>query len=94
LLVENEALRAENHRQKQKRAQRRQNVGRGGTLTVQSVQDTLIDNEVQAQLEGEVRSARITRPVDQQEGHRERALPRCSKCRSLEHTARSCNQTL
>ena len=90
LVVEVEALRAENHRQKRKRAQRRQQVGRGGTLTVQSVYDTLINNEVQEQIEVEVRSARIIMPVDQEEGRRQRAPPRCSKCRSLEHTARVC----
>jgi hypothetical protein len=91
LLVENETLRAENQRQKRKRAQRRQTVARGGTLSIQSGQDILVDNEVQAQIEGEVRAARITQPVDQQDGRRERAPPRCSKCRSFQHTARSCN---
>ena len=94
LLVENEALRTENQRQKRKRAQRRQFVARGGTLSVQSVQDTLVDNEVQAQLEDEVRSQRIVQPVVQEEQRRHRAPPRCSKCRSLEHTARSCSYTL
>jgi hypothetical protein len=91
LLVENEALRAENQRQKRKRAQRRQTVARGGTLSVQSGQDILVDNEVQEQLEVEVRVARIVKPAEQQEGRRERALPRCSKCGSFQHTARSCN---
>jgi hypothetical protein len=91
LLVENEALRAENNRQKRKRAQRRQTVARGGTLSVQSGQDILADNEVQEQINIEVRSQRIIQPVVQEEQRRKRAPPRCSKCGSFQHTARSCH---
>ena len=94
LLVENEVLRTENQRQKRKRAQRRQTVANRGTLSVQSGQDILVNNEVQQQIEVEVHTAQITRPVDQQDSHLERAPRRCSKCRSLEHTARTCNYTL
>ena len=44
--------------------------------------------------EVEVHAAQITRPIDQQDSYLERAPRRCSKCRSLEHTARTCNYTL
>ena len=91
LLVENEALRTENQRQKRKRAQRRQTVARGGTLSVQSGQDIVVDSEVQEQIEVKVYSAEIANSSNQQDRHRIRAPPLCSKCGSFEHTARICN---
>jgi hypothetical protein len=94
LLVENEALRVENKRQKRKRTQRRQTVARGGALSVQSGQDILVNNEVQEQVENEVRIAEITNAASQQDGYRKRAPRRCSKCRSFDHTARVCSITL
>ena len=65
-------------------------VIRGGTLSIQSGQDILVDNEVQEQINIEASSARIIQPVVQREQRRERAPPRCSKCNSFEHTARTC----
>jgi len=91
LLAENAVLRTENQRQKRKRAQRRQTVATGGTLSVQNAQDRLVNIEVQKQIEDEVRAAEIVNSTSQLNGRRVRAPPRCSKCGSFQHTARACN---
>ena len=91
LQAENATLRTEKQRQKRKRAQRRQTVASGGTLSVQNGQDRLADNEVQAQNDIEVRRAEIANSASQPDGRRQRAPPRCSKCGSFQHTARACN---
>ena len=91
LQAENAALRTENQRQKRKRAQRRRTIATGGTLSIQAGQDRLVDIEVQEQMEVEIREAKIANSTSQQNGHRKRALPRCSKCGSFQHTARACN---
>jgi hypothetical protein len=90
LLVENATLRTENQRQKRKRAQRRCTIGTGGSLSVQAGQDRLVNAEVQEQMEVEVHTAEIANSTNQQNGLRTKAPPRCSKCNSLEHTARTC----
>jgi hypothetical protein len=90
LLVENGALRTENQRQKRKRAQRRRTVRITEPMSVQAVQDRLVDTEVQQQVEVEVRRAEIPKPTSQVEERRQRAPRRCSKCNSFEHTARTC----
>ena len=59
LLAENAVLRTENQRQNRKRAQRRQTVASGGTLTIQNGQDRLVNSEVQEQLEDKIRVAEI-----------------------------------
>jgi hypothetical protein len=94
LLVENAALRTENERQKRKRAQRRRTVASGGSLSVQVGQERLVDAEVQEQVEEEVRAAEISNSTSQLDEPRTRAPPRCSKCRSFQHTARACRSTL
>jgi hypothetical protein len=94
LLTEVATLRAENQRQKQKRAQPRRIVASGGSLSVQAGQERLIDAEVQEQVEEEVGVAEIANASSQLEGSHTRAPRRCSKCRSLQHTARTCKQTL
>ena len=91
LLAENVVLRTENQRQKRKRAQRRQTVATGGTLSVQNGQDRLVNRKVQEQLEDEIRIAEISHSASQQNGRRKKAPSRCSKCGSFEHTARACN---
>jgi hypothetical protein len=91
LQAENAILRTENQRQKRKRAQRRRTVATGGTLSVQNGQDRLADNEVQVQIDIEVRRAEIANSANQQDRRRQRAPPRCSKCGSFQHTARACN---
>ena len=91
LLAENAVLRTENQRQKRKRAQRRQTVASGGTLSVQNGQDRLVNNEVQEQLEDEIRVAKVMDLASQPNGRRKKAPSRCSKCGSFEHTARACN---
>ena len=90
LLVENAALRTENQRQKRKRAQRRRTIATGGSLSIQAGQDRLVNAEVQEQIEDEVRIAEIANSTNQQDGRRTKAPPRCSKCNSLQHTARTC----
>jgi hypothetical protein len=87
LLAENAVLRTENQRQKRKRAQRRQSVATGGTLSVQNGQDRLVNNEVQEQLEDEIRVANMANSTSQQNGSRKKAPSRCSKCGSFQHTA-------
>ena len=82
LADENNRLRTANYRQRQKRSQPVISISQGGILTV-------------AEGERRTQSAQIADPVlEEQSGAqpRRRALPRCSVCRSLEHTARTCIQ--
>ena len=90
LLVENAALRTENQRQKRKRAQRRRTIATGGSLSVQAGQERIAKAEVQEQVDIEVQQAEIANQTNQQSRRRTKALPRCSKCGSFEHTARAC----
>ena len=80
LASQNELLTAENHRQKRKRAKGRTYVAKGGVLTGAEAQG-LIDKVDNRQGEAE-----IGNPVEA----RQRALPRCSLCSSLEHKAPKC----
>ena len=87
LAAENKALRAENTRQKRKRAQRRITIAEGGILTIQEGQEKIYGRELEEQIQDEVEQAQIyTMPA----GARTRAAPRCSLCDSLEHNARTC----
>ena len=88
LEVENAALRAENTRQKRKRATRRTFVADGGVLTIQEGQDEVQNREVEAQIrkEAERSRARATRVYASA-----RAPRRCSLCESLEHDSRTCS---
>ena len=90
LLAENATLRTENKRQKRKRPQPRLSVASGGTQSVQNVQDSLVDAEVQEQIEDEVREAEIANSAGQPTKRRKKAPSRCSKCGSFQHTARAC----
>jgi hypothetical protein len=79
LAEENRQLRAENARQKKKRATRRSFIQSGGVLTVQ---------------EGiELVEIAENRPVEEVEPRTQpqlRALAKCSICRATEHNARTC----
>ena len=76
LTSECEKLRAENQRQKRKRAKRRTYIAKGGVL---SGAEGL--SRAQAAQEGAVEAA-VERP--------QRALRKCSMCKSTEHIARMC----
>ena len=80
LATENQKLRMENQRQKQKRATKRMYIARGGVLSgaeglsrAQAVQKGAVEGVVEAAAE---------RP--------QRAVRKCSICKSTEHTARTC----
>ena len=79
LLEENKQLRAANDRQKAKRARKRLFISHSTTLTavegVQLVQQSNIQD---------------TAPAGELNGIRQRALPKCSLCKSLQHNARTC----
>jgi hypothetical protein len=94
LAVEVSELRKANARLARRKAQKRSYVQKNGTLSIQVGQDKLVQREVELQLQAEVQSSRqsrtreaIKQPVEQL---RTRAPPRCSRCDSLEHTARTC----
>ena len=83
LAVKNQALRAANEKQKRKRTSGRAYIGEGGVLEGREGQERakrarITSNEVGAEAGG--RGETLSR----------RAPPKCSICRSLEHTARSC----
>ena len=82
LANENVALRAANQKKRQKQTKKVLSVSQGGALTVQEGRDRTLNaqNEVIA-IEAKVNSRVKTR-----------APPRCSICRSYEHTARVCAQ--
>ena len=80
LADENRKLRTENERQKKKRSVRRSYIATGGVLSVQEG----IDRSVEVDLEHTEQVAdQVTRPQT-------RAPKKCSMCKSLTHTARTC----
>jgi hypothetical protein len=82
LADENKQLRAENERQKKKKANRRSYIAQGGVLTVEKGLDRSKTVGLQL-MEG---------LTDQPVKLQTRAPRTCSICRSLEHTARTCSQ--
>ena len=80
LISENKKLRIENERQKKKRAKKRTYIARGGVLSGAEGA-----SRAQAAQEGAVEraaEAAVKRP--------QRAVRKCSMCKSTEHTARTC----
>jgi hypothetical protein len=82
LTEENRQLRTANKRQKKKRAKRRSYIATGGVLTVQ-------EGVERAQI---VNIKPVSGVTDQEARVKTRAPPKCSMCKSLEHTARTCPQ--
>ena len=80
LAEENRQLRAENQRQKRKRAIKRTFIQSGGVLTVQHGIE-LVETAENGPVGGEVEPLIEPQP---------RAVRMCSVCRSIEHTARTC----
>jgi hypothetical protein len=80
LASENEKLCMENQRQKKKRAKKRKYIAKGGVLS-----GAERASRAQAVQEGAAEGA-AAGPAER----RQRALPRCSLCESLEHNARTC----
>jgi hypothetical protein len=80
LSEENLHLRSENERQKKKRVKRKSYVATGGVLTVQEGvnRSQLVDVGLTEEV------------ADQPTEQRIRAPNKCSMCKSLEHTARTC----
>jgi hypothetical protein len=80
LASQNEKLTIENYRQKRKRAQRRTYIAKGGVITGAEAQ-VLIQRDENS----------YTEAVQGRQGEvRQRALPRCSLCGSLEYKALIC----
>jgi hypothetical protein len=82
LTDENRQLRAENERQKKKRAKRRSYIAQGGVLTVKAGLNRLQEAGLEY-MEGS---------IDQPAQAQTRAPRMCSIYRSPEHTARTCSQ--
>ena len=80
LADENIALRTVNQKQRQRRSKPVSSISQGGVLTVQEGRDRTQNVQNTDGTVGE-------QSTDQS---RKRAPPRCSICRSLEHTARTC----
>lgn len=80
LAEENRQLRSENKRQKRKRAKKRAFIAIGGVLTVQEGRD--LSQNAPIVPESGVIHQETSRPP--------RAPRKCSMCKSLEHTARTC----
>ena len=83
LAAENQALHTANEKQKRKHASKRTYIGEGGVVSGQEAQERtkqarMYDNEVG------LRSSRHG------ESSSTKAPSKCSICRYLEHTARSC----
>jgi hypothetical protein len=80
LTDEDKRLRIKNHHQKRKKLKKRSYITKGGILTGAEAQ-VLIENE----------GVRRTEVVENEPTQvRQRALPKCSLCQSLEHNARTC----
>jgi hypothetical protein len=73
-------LRSESERQKRKRAKKRTFIAKGGVLTIQEGRD-LSQNTTRVPESG---------VAHQEESRQPRALRKCSMCKSVEHTARTC----
>ena len=80
LASENKKLRVENQRQKRKKAQRRTYIARGGVLS--GAEGASRAQAAQTRHEEATAEAAAERP--------QRALRKCSICKSTEHTARTC----
>jgi hypothetical protein len=80
LASQNERLVAENQRQKRKKAKKHIYIAKGGIL-IRAKAQVLIDNN---------ENSRTDAIQDRQGEVRQRALPRCSLCRSLEYKAPIC----
>ena len=80
LAEENAKLRASNHRQRQKRQQRRQYIATGGALQAQEGQDRVRERD----------NAVVGHDQPQPTQARTRAPPTCSKCHVQGHTRTSC----
>jgi hypothetical protein len=92
LSKENSQLRAENQRQKRKRAQRRAFIQTGGTMTIgEGISRTEAHLEGQAQQEVRQEAEEgVASPAETAPKTRKRAQPKCSSCGSIEHNARTC----
>ena len=73
-------LRSESERQKRKRAKKRTFIAKGGVLTIQEGRN--LSQNTNIALESGI--------AHQEESRQPRAPPKCSVCKSLEHTARTC----
>lgn len=93
LQEENSRLRAENTRQKRKRAQRRAFLQTGGSMTVgQGVSGIVARQNAQRSQEPrpEAEGGETTVVEATMSTARKRAPPKCSRCGSIEHNARRC----
>ena len=82
LIVKNERLYIENHRQKRKRVKKRTYIARGGVLL--GVEGASCAQAAQQGAAGGVAAVAAERP--------QRALRKCSMCKSTEYTARTCSR--
>ncbi|KAH7111999.1 hypothetical protein EDB81DRAFT_318221 [Dactylonectria macrodidyma] len=106
LADENRLLRSGNLRQKQEKEQRREYISDGGTLSVaegtarikrrreEEERDKRRREEEEERVKRRREEERVKRQIEEGQelsALRQRAPPRCSKCRSFEHTARTCH---
>ena len=80
LAEENRQLRSENERQKRKRAKKRAFIATRGVLTIQEGRDLSQNTNIVPE----------SGSIPQEAARQPRAPRKCSMCKSLEHTARTC----
>jgi hypothetical protein len=87
LAAENRTLRAANEKVRKKRQKKKAYVRRGGVLSAAEVQEAQIEPTIEVEVGMQVvEPPRTEAPI--------REPRKCSICRSLEHTARTCSQRL
>ena len=90
---ENSRLRAENARQKKKRAQRRAFLQTGGTMTIEegmAIIEAREEDRGGQELRQEAERGETVPVETTAQVARKRAQPKCSVCGSIEHNARKC----
>ncbi len=94
LIAENKALKAENQHKKQKRATSKKFLQKGGSMTVkdglEQAQQPMVARQLNVEVENEVSQ---NLEILAETGFT-KAPRRCSKCRSFQHTARSCSSQI
>jgi hypothetical protein len=91
LMAKVAVLRAENKHQKQKRARQKGYIRNSESMTVQDGQESVQRRVVDKQIANNVENIDPALLTERQRGARAKAPPRCSRCNSYEHNARTCS---
>ena len=90
-MAEVAVLRAKNKHQKQKQARKKGYIQDGGSMTIQDGQKSVQKRVVEEQLADHAENIDLALLTKRQRSARIKAPSRCSRCRSLDHNARTCN---